>query len=268
MAAPLRLASWVRFETVMDRRQWSTAIAMLVPAIHLPDDALLTLLNRCVPDQGITSMKEAQALLLRNFRVGGAQESDCSEWLTEVTRDLLQPIPFREVFVILALFLPQLPFAEGAQLATQLWTSPVIRRQSTVVQVTPIAQGLRGMNEYRIAFPAHSMAAAFCAQEPTEQQYRQLYRMPVDKLHVGCQVGKVYRIVVKEDAEVFTLLGVLLEYAAQPKKKSKQGGEETLEESTARHSSPKAWVIAVIPVPEAFAPLPTRTELGMNIDAK
>ena len=54
-------------------------------------------------------------------------------------------------------------------------------------------------------------------------------------------------------AEVFTLLGVLLEYAAQPKKKSKQGGEETLEESTARHSSPKAWVIAVIPVPEAFA---------------
>ena len=104
--------------------------------------------------------------------------------------------------------------------------------------------------------------------EPTEQQYRQLYRLPVDKLHVGCEVGKVYRIVVKEDAEVFTLLGVLLEYAAQPKKKSKQGGEETLEESTARHSSPKAWVIAVIPVPEAFAPLPTRTELGMNIGAK
>ena len=34
MAAPLRLASWVRFETVMDRREWSTAIAMLVPAIH------------------------------------------------------------------------------------------------------------------------------------------------------------------------------------------------------------------------------------------
>ena len=71
MAAPLRLASWVRFETVMDRHQWSTAIALLVPSIHLPDDALLALLNQCVPDQGITSMEEAQALLLRNFRVGG-----------------------------------------------------------------------------------------------------------------------------------------------------------------------------------------------------
>ena len=30
MAAPLRLASWIR-ETVMDRRDWSTAIEMLVP---------------------------------------------------------------------------------------------------------------------------------------------------------------------------------------------------------------------------------------------
>ena len=61
MAAPLRLASWVRFETVMDRREWSTAIAMLVPAIHLPDDALLKLLSQCVPEQGITSMKETQS---------------------------------------------------------------------------------------------------------------------------------------------------------------------------------------------------------------
>ena len=61
-------------------------------------------------------MEEAQALLLRNFRVGGARQSDCADWLTAVARDLLHPIPFREVFVILALFLPQLPFAEGQKL--------------------------------------------------------------------------------------------------------------------------------------------------------
>ena len=52
--------------------------------------------------------------------------------------------------------------------------------------------------------------------------------MPSDKIHVGCQVGKVYRIVVQEEVEAFTLLGVLLEYVAQPKKKSKQGGEKPL----------------------------------------
>ena len=135
-------------------------------------------------------------------------------------------------------------------------------------QATPLAQGLRDMDEYRVAFPTHSGASIFCAHVPTELQYRQLYSMPSDKVHVGCQVGKVYRIIVREHAEAIAMLGVLLEYTPQPKKKSKQGGEETFEESTARHSSPRAWVTAVIPVPDAFAPLPTPGELGMNIDIK
>ena len=150
----------------------------------------------------------------------------------------------------------------------QLSISPVIQRESTVTQVTPVAQGLRGMHEYRLAFPAHSRAVAFCTPELTEQQFYHLSSIPPEKLRVGCQVGKVYRIVLQDDAEVFALLGVLLEYVAQPKKKSKQGGAETYEESTSRYSSPKSWIVAVIPVPEAFAPLPSREELGMNIDAK
>ena len=124
------------------------------------------------------------------------------------------------------------------------------------------------MHEYRIAFPAHSRAAAFCSQELTEQQFCHLSSIPREKIRVGCQVGKVYRIVLQDDTAVFVLLGVLLEYVAQPKKKSKQGGAETYEESTARYSSPKSWTVAVIPVPEAFAPLPSRGELGMNLDAK
>ena len=90
----MRLASWVRFETVMHQQDWMAAIEMLVPNIHLPDAALLQLLCRCVPDQGITSMEEAQALLLRNFRVGGGQKDACAQWLTDVTRALLAPIPF------------------------------------------------------------------------------------------------------------------------------------------------------------------------------
>ena len=107
MAAPLRLASWIRFETVMNQQDWRAAIEQLVPQIHLPDAELLHLLRRCVPEQGISSMAEAQALLLRNFRVGGSEPDACAQWLTEVTRALSKPIPFQEVFVILALFLPR-----------------------------------------------------------------------------------------------------------------------------------------------------------------
>ena len=40
MAAPLRLASWIRFETVMNQQDWRTAIERPVPQIHLPDREL------------------------------------------------------------------------------------------------------------------------------------------------------------------------------------------------------------------------------------
>ena len=59
----------------MHRQDWMAAIEMLVPNIHQSDEQLLALLETCVPDQGITSMEEAQALLLRNFRVGGGEEA-------------------------------------------------------------------------------------------------------------------------------------------------------------------------------------------------
>ena len=123
------------------------------------------------------------------------------------------------------------------------------------------------MNEDRIVFPAHSRVVAFCSPDTTGQQLSHLSSIPPEKIRIGCQVGKVYRIVFQENAAVFSVLGVLLEYVAQPKKKSKQGGAETYEESTARYSSPKSWVVAVMPVPETFAPLPSRGEIGTNVDA-
>ena len=52
---PLRLAP-------MNQQDWLTAIEQLVPQTHLPDAELLHLLRRCVPEQGISSMAEAQAL--------------------------------------------------------------------------------------------------------------------------------------------------------------------------------------------------------------
>ena len=186
MAAPLRLASWIRFETVMNQQDWRTAIEQLVPHIHLPDPELLDLLRSCVPEQGISSMAQAQALLLCNFRVGSSKPNTCEQWLTEVTRDLFKPIPFREVFVILALFLPQLTFAEGAKLDFKLWYSLTISNELSTIHVTPIAQGLQGMHEYKIAFTPNSRAAAFVSPEqPGIPGYAALRANPQ-----GSQVGR------------------------------------------------------------------------------
>ena len=265
MAAPLRLASWIRFETVMNQQDWRTAIERLVPQIHLPDPELLALLRSCVPEQEISSMAEAQALLLCNFRVGSSEPDACEQWLTEVTRDLFKPIPFREVFVILALFLPQLTFAEGAKLECKLWYSPVISNELTMIHVTPIAQGLQGMHEYKIAFTHNSRAAAFVSPEQPVQNFDSLATLSSEQIHIGSQVGRVYRLVLREGSQVFALLVVLLEYVTQPKKRSKQGSLESKEELAARQSSPKSWtVVAYIPTPETFAPLPTRAEVVVN----
>ena len=67
MAAPMRLASWIRFETLMASTDWEGAIGMLVSNLHQSDQELLRLLQMCVPGQTITSMEEAQALLLQRM---------------------------------------------------------------------------------------------------------------------------------------------------------------------------------------------------------
>ena len=115
---------WIRFETAMTSEDWEGAISLLVSNLHCPDQELLVLLQSCVAGQPIASMEEAQALLLKNFRVGKGTQSACAQWLTEMARDLLAPIPFREVFVILALFLPQLTFVDEATTRQELWSSP------------------------------------------------------------------------------------------------------------------------------------------------
>ena len=71
------------------------------------------------------------------------------------------------------------------------------------------------------------------------------------------EVGRVYRLVLREDSKVFALLMVLLEY-------SRQGSNESREELAVRQSSPKSWTVAFIPTPETFAPLPTRSEVVVN----
>ena len=129
--------------------------------LHRPDQELLVLLQSCVAGQQIDSMEEAHALLLKNFRIGRGNQSACAQWLTEMARDLLAQIPFREVFVILALFLPQLTFVDEATTKKELWSSPTVRKFGLVVDVTPTA--LQGMHEHRIAFPSWSQSAIFCA---------------------------------------------------------------------------------------------------------
>ena len=264
IAAPMRLASWIRFETVMTSDDWEGAISLLVSNLHRSDQELLVLLQRCVAGQQIDSMEEAHALLLKNFRVGRGNQSACAQWLTEMARDLLAPIPFREVFVILALFLPQLTFVDEAATKKELWSSPTVRKVGLVVDVTPTATGLQGMHEYRIAFPAWSQSAIFCPAHFQSCNYEQLASSPSSTVHMGSQAGKAYRLVLEEHGKCYSVLALLLAFATPSRKRK---GDEAPSEKLRRLSSPRHWDVALVPFPEEFVPLPTSAETGLACSA-
>ena len=264
IAAPMRLASWIRFETVMTSDDWEGAISLLVSNLHRSDQELLVLLQRCVAGQQIESMEEAHALLLKNFRVGRGNQSACAQWLTEMARDLLAPIPFREVFVILALFLPQLTFVDEAATKKELWSSPTVRKFGLVVDVTPTATGLQGMREYRIAFPAWSQSAIFCPAHFQSCNYEQLASSPSSTVHMGSQAGKAYRLVLEEHGKCYSVLALLLAFATPSRKRK---GDEAPSEKLRRLSSPRHWDVALAPFPEEFVPLPTSAETGLACSA-
>ena len=211
---------------------------MLVSNLHQPDRELLRLLQLCVAGQKIASMEEAQALLLRNFRVGKDKQNACAKWLTDMARNLLAPIPFREVFVILALFLPQLTFLDGASTQKDLWASPTVQKHGLQVDITPTAAGLQGMHEYRMAFPSLSQAAVFCPAQFEHHDFEQLANSSSNAVHMGCQVGKAYRVVLLEGDSCFSVLALLLAFTTQPRKKSSHKGDESPYDKVRRMSSP------------------------------
>ena len=112
-----------------------------------------------------------------------------------------------------------------------------------MIYVTPTAQGLQGMHEYRIGFPSHSRVAAFVSPDQEVCSWETLAALPSEHIHIGSQVGRVYRLALREEGKVYALLMVLLEFVTQPKKKSKKGSSESKEELATRQSSPRSWTV-------------------------
>ena len=129
------------------------------------------------------------------------------------------------MFVILALFLPQLSFVDEASARKDLWSSPSVRKRGLVVDITPTAAGLQGMHEYRIAFPAWSQAATFCPAHLQSQDFEQLATNSSNAVHMGCQVGKAYRLVLQENDACYSVLALLLAFVTPSRRKK---GEESL----------------------------------------
>ena len=175
-----------------------------------------------------------------------------------------RPLGTDPVFVILALFLPQLTFVEEATTRQELWSSPTVRKFGLFVDITPTATGLQGMREYRIAFPSWSQTAIFCPAHFQSCNFDQLASSPSSTVHMGSQAGKAYRLVLEEHGTCYSVLALLLAFVTPSRKRK---GEESSSEKLRRLSSPRHWDVALVPFPEDFVPLPTSTETGLACPA-
>ena len=167
------------------------------------------------------------------------------------------------MFVILALFLPQLTFVDEATTRQELWSSPTVRKFDLVVDVTPTATGLQGMHEYRTAFPSWSQSAVFCPAHFQSCDFEQLASSPSSTVHMGSQAGKASRIVLEEHGTCYSVLALLLAFLTPSRKRK---GDES-PDKLRRLSSPRHWDVALVPFREDFVPLPTPTETGLACPA-
>ena len=145
-------------------------MAAIETNIHKSDEELLGLLRQYVQTKALPPwLKPRHSFSVTS--VGRGDNDQCAgslKWLVTFS----PPIPFREVFVILALFLPQL-FTEGARTSHCLWSSPEVQRNEYYVQIL-----VQGMHEFHITFPNWSNAAAFCLPPLHGLEFGQLTQRP------------------------------------------------------------------------------------------
>ena len=98
--------------------------------------------------------------------------------------------------------------------------------------------------------------------------FDQLVQRSFDEVHIACQVGQVYRMVLQDNTGVYAVLAVLLEFVPQAKRKSDRNSQEAHRDKAARQSSPRSWDVALIPFPSSFAPLPKQQETGAAEEAQ
>ena len=138
-----------------------TTLKLTHPDLHRPDQECSCCYKAAWPDSKLPPWKKHRHCCSKTSRVGKGNPSACAQWLTEMARDLLAPIPFREVFVMSALFLPQLTFVDEATTRQELWSSPTVRKFGLVVDVAPTATGLQGMHESTRMHSSPSLHALF-----------------------------------------------------------------------------------------------------------
>ena len=225
----MRLASWIRFETLMTSEDWH-AIGLLVSNLHRSNKDLLLVLQKCVATTNSlhgrstsTSTEkfqssQGQAMCVCPMANGHGQEPTGTD---PVQGSVYHPGPLSTTY-----------FHNHAKTKTT---------HGLQVDITPTAAGLQSMHECRIAFPPWSKAAVFCPAHFQQLDYEQSTNS--NTVHMGCQTGKACRLVLQESDKCYSVLALLLAFTTR---QGKRKGEESPSKKLPRMSSPRTWDVALV----------------------
>eukprot|EP00435_Cladocopium_sp_Y103_P063384 s1396_g25.t1 len=146
MATPLRFTSWLRITNAID-------FTSLIQDLHEDDGALLKKAreNLATSAGDIETVEDLKLRVLQSFeiRLGPNKSLD---WLNDTARQLLAPLPLRELIVILHLLLPQVTRSDKNnydsnredKTGKQIIAAELYQLEASLV---PTAKGVHGMYE-------------------------------------------------------------------------------------------------------------------------
>lgn len=153
---PLRLTSWLR-------RTSRVPLENIVALLHLPSAEMVQQISTVLPptERNIpTTEEEAKTALLHNFSIhlsARAQDTTLEPieiWLSQLARNLLQPMPLAELIMLLHAFIPQISYGTSARIAAEAKRSTIT--PGSTCTFTPSAKGPLHLHEFQLQHHAPS----------------------------------------------------------------------------------------------------------------
>eukprot|EP00435_Cladocopium_sp_Y103_P050084 s2093_g15.t1 len=196
MATPLRFTSWLRITNALD-------FTTLIQDLHEDDSVLLKKARKNLAGSAvdIETIEDLKLRVLQSFeiRLGPNKSLD---WLNDTARQLLAPLPLRELIVILHLLLPQVTRSDKDnydrnredKTGKQIIAANLHRLEASLI---PTAKGVHGMHEVDCCFRSPNQSPAAFVSEYNFENPWDLYRIAIDKpqtLQRGANSGDVVMI--------------------------------------------------------------------------
>lgn len=152
---PLRLTCWMRGADTIRLQDLTSLLRLDTPELIAALHDVATDLRRPAPEDEATAVDTVLAgFSIRLSSDRTSRMAPVEQWLTAMARQLLAPLPLRELLVLLHAFIPQITY--GSANRFDLLGKKSITCANSQITLTPTAIGQHGIREYSFQHHAPS----------------------------------------------------------------------------------------------------------------